>query len=279
MSLLRPAAVAATLFLAPAIATAQKQAPTKEPSATAAARSRPVPGVPDITYTRFVLGNGLTVLVHEDHKAPIVAVNLWYHVGRRTRSEGKTGFAHLFEHLMFAGSENHNDRYIPAAEALGATDLNGTTNDDRTNYFETVPVIALDRTLLLESDRHGPSARRDRSASGSTCSAASCRTRSARARTSSVWQTRQHAPRANTFPAGHPYSSLEVDRLHGRSRRRIAQRREGLVPAPTTARQRHAVHRRRHHARRSRAGKGREVLRRHPVGPADDAAEHRGSRR
>lgn len=153
----RQAVLAAAALLAPLALAAQTQAPPvghlQRPSSVAS--PTPAPGVPDIKYTKFVLGNGLTVLVHEDHKAPIVAVNLWYHVGSKNEVTGKTGFAHLFEHLMFAGSENHNDRYIPAAEALGATDLNGTTNEDRTNYFETVPVSALDRTLFLESDRLG----------------------------------------------------------------------------------------------------------------------------
>jgi zinc protease len=93
--------------------------------------------------------------VHEDHKAPIAAVNVWYHVGSKNERVGKTGFAHLFEHLMFNGSENYNDDYFRAVEPLGATDLNGTTNEDRTNYFQNVPVSALDRILFLESDRMG----------------------------------------------------------------------------------------------------------------------------
>ncbi len=109
----------------------------------------------NIPYEKFTLSNGLTVLVHEDHKAPIVAVNTWYHVGSKNEKPGKTGFAHLFEHLMFGGSENFKGRYIDAMEKIGATDLNGTTNEDRTNYFENVPVTALDYTLFLESDRMG----------------------------------------------------------------------------------------------------------------------------
>ena len=109
----------------------------------------------DIPYQRFVLKNGLTLIVHEDHKAPIVAVNIWYHVGSKNERPGKTGFAHLFEHLMFGGSEHHPQRYIEAMEPIGATDLNGTTNADRTNYFEDVPTSALDYTLWLESDRMG----------------------------------------------------------------------------------------------------------------------------
>ena len=109
----------------------------------------------DIPFQKFVLDNGLTVIVHEDHKAPIVAVNLWYHVGSKNERPGKTGFAHLFEHLMFGGSEHAPGRYIDAMERIGATDLNGTTNSDRTNYFENVPPSALDLTLWMESDRMG----------------------------------------------------------------------------------------------------------------------------
>lgn len=109
----------------------------------------------DIPFQKFVLNNGLTVMVHEDHKAPIVAVNLWYHVGSKNEKPGKTGFAHLFEHLMFGGSEHAPGRYIDAMEKIGATDLNGTTNSDRTNYFENVPTSALDQTLWRESDRMG----------------------------------------------------------------------------------------------------------------------------
>ena len=109
----------------------------------------------DIPYQKFVLKNGLTLLVHEDHKAPIVAVNVWYHVGSKNEKVGKTGFAHLFEHLMFNGSENFNDDYFKVLEKLGATDLNGTTNNDRTNYFQNVPTSALDVVLWMESDRMG----------------------------------------------------------------------------------------------------------------------------
>ena len=109
----------------------------------------------EIPYSRFVLDNGLTLIVHEDHKAPIVAVNVWYHVGSKNEKPGRTGFAHLFEHLMFNGSEHFNKDYFQALEAIGATDLNGTTNSDRTNYFQCVPLAALDQVLFLESDRMG----------------------------------------------------------------------------------------------------------------------------
>jgi zinc protease len=111
--------------------------------------------IPDVPYTKFILKNGLTLLVHEDHKAPVVAVNTWYHVGSKNEKTGKTGFAHLFEHLMFSGSENFNKGYINAMERIGATNLNGTTNQDRTNYFENVPTSMLDYALFAESDRMG----------------------------------------------------------------------------------------------------------------------------
>ncbi len=109
----------------------------------------------DIPYQKFTLSNGLTLLVHEDRKAPIVAVNIWYHVGSKNEKAGKTGFAHLFEHLMFNGSENFNSDYFKVLEKIGATDLNGTTNNDRTNYFQNVPTTALDTVLWMESDRMG----------------------------------------------------------------------------------------------------------------------------
>ncbi|MGN6390656.1 MAG: M16 family metallopeptidase [Gemmatimonadales bacterium] len=109
----------------------------------------------DIPFQRFTLPNGLTVVVHEDHKAPIVAVNVWYHVGSKNERPGRTGFAHLFEHLMFNGSEHYDKEFQGPLERAGATDLNGTTNTDRTNYFENVPSSALDLALWLESDRMG----------------------------------------------------------------------------------------------------------------------------
>jgi zinc protease len=109
----------------------------------------------DLTYEKFQLGNGLTVVVHEDHKAPVVNVAVWYHIGSADEPAGKTGFAHLFEHLMFSGSEHHQTGYFKPFEQVGATDQNGTTSNDRTNYFETVPTTALDMALWMESDRMG----------------------------------------------------------------------------------------------------------------------------
>ena len=111
--------------------------------------------LPRLDYTRFVLPNGLTVVVHEDHKAPVVAVGIWYHIGSADEPAGKTGFAHLFEHLMFSGSEHHPGTYFQPFEQVGATNMNGTTWFDRTNYFETVPTTAVDMALWMESDRMG----------------------------------------------------------------------------------------------------------------------------
>lgn len=108
-----------------------------------------------ISHRKFVLPNGLTLLVHEDHSAPVVGVNFWYHVGSRNEKRGKTGFAHLFEHFFFNGSENYPHGFREAMDDLGATNRNGTTSTDRTNFFEDVPVSALDRTLYLEADRMG----------------------------------------------------------------------------------------------------------------------------
>jgi len=122
--------------------------------AAASAMAQPAAGI-DIPYKRFVLKNGLTLIVHEDRKAPIVAVNVWYHVGSKNEQPGRTGFAHLFEHLMFNGSEHFDDDYFKVLDRLGATDLNGTTNEDRTNYFQNVPTPALDTALWMESDRMG----------------------------------------------------------------------------------------------------------------------------
>jgi zinc protease len=141
-----PAAALVLCLVAPAVlAQTAKTTPPARPSIAQI----------DIPYTRYVLNNGLTLLVHEDRKAPIVAVNVWYHVGSKNEPKGRSGFAHLFEHLMFNGSENFNDDYFQALERVGATDLNGTTNEDRTNYFQNVPTSALDMVLWLESDRMG----------------------------------------------------------------------------------------------------------------------------
>src|SRR3979411_609982 len=117
--------------------------------------SKPLP-VPTLKYEKYTLPNGLTVLLHEDHRLPLVAVDLWYHVGPVNEAAGRTGFAHLFEHMMFEGSEHVGEKaHFKYLEGAGATDINGTTDFDRTNYFETVPSNQLELALWLESDRMG----------------------------------------------------------------------------------------------------------------------------
>jgi len=136
--------------MVPALAARQQPAAAFTPA--------PVPDLVakvDIPHEQFTLPNGLRVIVHTDRKAPIVAVSVWYHVGSKDEPAGKTGFAHLFEHLMFNGSENAPGDYFEPMQQIGATDLNGTTWFDRTNYFESVPTGALETALFLESDRMG----------------------------------------------------------------------------------------------------------------------------
>ncbi|MGB6190855.1 MAG: insulinase family protein, partial [Terracidiphilus sp.] len=112
--------------------------------------------LPEISYESYKLPNGLTVLTHEDHRLPLVAVDLWYHVGPLNERPGRTGFAHLFEHRMFEGSEHVGEKaQIRDVQSAGATDVNGTTSFDRTNYFETMPSNQLELALWLESDRMG----------------------------------------------------------------------------------------------------------------------------
>ena len=145
-----------------ACATAPREAvlaPQPAPAvALAPAGPAPVPALVQqvaIPHETFQLANGLTVLVHEDRKAPIVAVSTWYNVGSKDEPKGKTGFAHLFEHLMFNGSENLPGDFFEYLQQIGATDYNGTTSFDRTNYFQNVPTGALERALFMESDRMG----------------------------------------------------------------------------------------------------------------------------
>ena len=148
VKLLALSGVATFAFAAPAFAQPAPPAPQPVPVATLVKQV-------DIPYSQFTLPNGLRVIVNTDRKAPVVAISIWYNVGSKFEPKGKTGFAHLFEHLMFNGSENAPKDYFTYTKAIGATDLNGTTYFDRTNYFETVPVSAIDRALFLESDRMG----------------------------------------------------------------------------------------------------------------------------
>lgn len=145
------AVAVASVLLGGCSATAQQANNT---TAAAVMQQQNLPEV-EIKYESFTLDNGLRVVVHEDRKAPIVAVNVWYAVGSKDERPGITGFAHLFEHLMFNGTENYDDEYFGPFERAGATDMNGTTNSDRTNYFQNVPTPALDMALWMESDRMG----------------------------------------------------------------------------------------------------------------------------
>jgi zinc protease len=148
--------VAILVVVAAATLTGQSGARATRPAAatarTSAAFDRSVYAIPHKT---FVLDNGLRLIVHEDHSVPVVAVNVWYHVGSRNEQRGKTGFAHLFEHFFFNGSEHYPKGFREAMDDLGANNRNGTTSGDRTNFFEDVPVSGLERTLYLEADRLG----------------------------------------------------------------------------------------------------------------------------
>src|SRR5512141_921473 len=147
---LRTLAVALLVFamLTPATTFAQRKNRAANASQAAAAP------LPPINYTEFKLKNGLRVIFHEDHSTPIVGVNLWYHVGSKNEVPGKTGYAHLFEHMMFQGSKNYDDDYFKPLQEAGGT-LNGSTNSDRTNYWEVVPSNFLELALFMEADRMG----------------------------------------------------------------------------------------------------------------------------
>lgn len=143
-------------------ASAQTPAPPKTPAKTpaqipakTAAKAAPLE-VPQLKFEKYKLDNGLEVILSEDHRLPMVAVNLWYHVGPANELPGRTGFAHLFEHMMFEGAKHvPGSSHFHLLEAAGASDINGTTDFDRTNYFETLPSNQLELALWLESDRMG----------------------------------------------------------------------------------------------------------------------------
>jgi predicted Zn-dependent peptidase len=146
-SLAACATTAPRLAAQPAVAAV---APSNEPAPISSLVSQVA-----IPHQSFKLDNGLTVIVHEDRKAPVIGVSMWYNVGAKDEPKGKTGFAHLFEHLMFNGSESLPGDFFTYLQQIGATDYNGTTSFDRTNYFQTVPTGAIDRALVMESDRMG----------------------------------------------------------------------------------------------------------------------------
>jgi zinc protease len=153
--LFTPAVLCVSLFIAP-VQPVQGYGLASNPGSSGSAESASPMTAPEIKYERYKLSNGLEVILHEDHKLPIVAVDLWYHVGPVKERAGRTGFAHLFEHMMFEGSKHVGEKaHFKYLEAASATDINGTTSFDRTNYFETVPANELELVLWLESDRMG----------------------------------------------------------------------------------------------------------------------------
>ncbi|MFL6467390.1 MAG: M16 family metallopeptidase, partial [Pyrinomonadaceae bacterium] len=119
-----------------------------------AASAQKTDKLPPITVQEYTLKNGLHVILHPDHSTPIVSVNVLYHVGSKNEAPGRTGFAHLFEHMMFQGSKNYSSDYLSAVIKMGAN-VNGNTTEDRTFYYEVVPSNLLERALYLEADRMG----------------------------------------------------------------------------------------------------------------------------
>jgi predicted Zn-dependent peptidase len=187
---------AATILTPPVLAAPPAAAPKSAPVSTLVSKV-------SIPHTTFKLKNGLTVIVHEDHKAPVAAVTVWYNVGSKDEPKGETGFAHLFEHLMFNGTENLPGDYFTYLQQIGATDYNGTTYYDRTNYFETVPAGALERALFMESDRMGHLL-------GAVTQGVLDNQRGVVQNEKRQGDSRpgglvQYALQENLFPAGHPY--------------------------------------------------------------------------
>ncbi|MDR3619142.1 MAG: pitrilysin family protein [Paludisphaera borealis] len=147
-----PLVVRLLIVLALAAALAGADASAQQPKPDTGSQRRHE--VPALAVEKYRLPNGLTVLLHVDHKTPVAAVNIWYKVGSKDEKLGRTGFAHLFEHMMFQGSKNHDHEYFDPLEKLGAN-INGTTSEDRTVYYESTPSNALELDLWLEADRMG----------------------------------------------------------------------------------------------------------------------------
>src|SRR5687767_8328152 len=144
-SIRRPLSIALLVVAGLAFATAQ---PSTQARRTA--------DIPQLTFEKITLPNGLEVIFSPKRGLPMVAVNLWYHVGPANEAAGRTGFAHLFEHMMFQSSKHvPEDAYIAMLQGAGASDVNGTTSFDRTNYYATVPSNQVELVLWLESDRMG----------------------------------------------------------------------------------------------------------------------------
>lgn len=146
--------VASVIAVVGAVSFAGREGSAERPAGTSVTASSAPVQVPSLSIERYTLPNGLEVILHEDHRTPTVSVNIWYHVGSKDEPPGRNGFAHLFEHLMFQGSRHvAEDTFFLHLERVGGTGINGTTSEDRTNYFETVPAGQLALALWLESDR------------------------------------------------------------------------------------------------------------------------------
>ncbi|MBB3033607.1 M16 family metallopeptidase [Alteriqipengyuania lutimaris] len=201
-----------------AIAAMSPQAATAQPTVESVQKQDEIP------FEQFTLPNGLRVVVHEDHSVPKVAVAVWYHVGSMNEPDGKSGYAHLFEHLMFNGSENRDDEYFPPLQEIGASAVNGATSYDQTYYFEVVPTGGLERVLWLESDRMG-------NLLGAVTQAKLDEQRGVVQNEKRTYENRPYSSMAQLrnealFPAGHPYNhsvigSMEdldaasLDDMHG----------------------------------------------------------------
>ena len=153
-----PALIALLSVVPPgAVRGAQAPSPPAAPSpAPPAAGPAPASDLPQVAFEKYTLANGLEVILHEDHRMPEIAVDVWYKVGARDEAPGRTGFAHLFEHVMFQGTKHvAEDKHFEYLQKAGASSVNGSTSHDRTNYFEVVPANQLELALWLESDRMG----------------------------------------------------------------------------------------------------------------------------
>ena len=212
----------------------------------------------DIAFEKYTLSNGLDVILHDDHSIPIVAVNVWYHVGSKNEEPDRTGFAHLFEHLMFQGSKHHNHEYFGPLQEVGAN-INGSTSTDRTNYYENVPSNYLELALWLESDRMGflldarrPDAARQPARRGQERAPPELR--------EPPYGLAEAGDSQGAVPAEPPLP-LADDRLAGAPQRGLARGRARLLPPLLRAQQRHP---RRSPATSTRRGEeaGRAVLRR-----------------
>src|SRR5678816_424074 len=126
------------------------------PVAASTSAATPAPDLPQLAFEKYTLANGLEVILHEDHRMPEIAVDVWYKVGARDEAPGRTGFAHLFEHVMFQGTKHiPEDKHFELLQKAGASNVNGSTSHDRTNYYEVVPSNQLELALWLESERMG----------------------------------------------------------------------------------------------------------------------------